>query len=175
MKTKNQPMKTSIKNLFLLPALIAGLGLIPAGRVTAQTFTNLHSFTATSGSNPTNSDGAVPYAGLILSGNILYGTASQGGSSGYGTVFAVNTNGTGFTNLHSFTAAPGPLYTNSDGDSPYAGLILSGNTLYGTAGYGGSSGNGTVFAVHTNGTGFTNLHSFTATSGSGAHSGGKGI
>src|SRR3989442_12980725 len=26
-----------IRNLFLLPALIAGLGLIPAGRVTAQT------------------------------------------------------------------------------------------------------------------------------------------
>src|SRR5450759_5024892 len=86
-------MKTFIKNLFtrlgvasmrsrVLPALIAGLGLIPAGRVTAQTFTNLHSFTAPSGSNSTNSDGAVPYAGLILSGNILYGTAEQGGSSG---------------------------------------------------------------------------------------------
>ena len=30
-------MKTNIKNLFLLPALIAGLGLIPAGRLTAQT------------------------------------------------------------------------------------------------------------------------------------------
>ena len=28
--------------------------------------------------------------------------------------------------------------------------------------YGGSSGNGTVFAVNTDGTGFTNLHSFTA-------------
>ena len=50
----------------------------------------------------TNSDGANPYAGLILSGNTLYGTASDGGSSGNGTVFAVNTDGTGFTNLHSF-------------------------------------------------------------------------
>ena len=52
-----------------------------------------------------------------------------------GTVFAVNTDGTGFTNLHSFTAASGSLVsiTNSDGASPYAGLILSGNTLYGTA------------------------------------------
>src|ERR1035437_608624 len=44
MKTKNElmktktSMKTSIINLFLLPALIAGLGLIPAGRVTAQPF-----------------------------------------------------------------------------------------------------------------------------------------
>jgi len=37
-------MKT--KNLFVLPALIAVLNLLPAGRVTAQTFTTLHSFTA---------------------------------------------------------------------------------------------------------------------------------
>src|SRR5450759_1910741 len=110
MKTKNQPMKTYIKNLFLLPALIAGLNLIPTGRVSAQAFTALHSFN--------NSDGASPFAGLILSGNTLYGTAYQGGSSGHGTVFAVNTNGTGFTNLHSFTATFN--YTNSDGANPYA-------------------------------------------------------
>ena len=103
---------------------------------------------------------------MILSGNTLYGTASAGGSSGNGTVFAVNTDGTGFTNLHSFTATSGSQAygTNSDGANPYGGLILSGNTLYGTARYGGSSGNGTVFAVNTDGTGFTNLHSFTATS-----------
>jgi uncharacterized repeat protein (TIGR03803 family) len=156
MKTKNQPMKTYIKNLFLLPALIAGLNLIPAGRVSAQAFTTLHSFN--------NSDGANPTAGLILSGNTLYGTAHGGGSSGQGTVFAVNADGTGFTNLHSFTAFSVLSSTNSDGASPYAGLILSGNTLYGTAYQGGSSGNGTVFAVNTNGTGFTNLHSFTALS-----------
>jgi hypothetical protein len=34
---KKPRMKRSIKNLFLLPALIAGLGLMLAGRVTAQT------------------------------------------------------------------------------------------------------------------------------------------
>src|SRR5665213_3179789 len=158
-------MKTKIKNLFLLPALIAGLNLIPAGRVTAQTFTTLYSFTATSGGYSTNSDGAYPRAGLILSGNTLYGTAEGGGSSGNGTVFAVSTNGTGFTNLYSFTALSDGYYgTNSDGTIPEAGLILSGNTLYGTATGGGSGGNGTVFAVNTNGTGFTNLHSFMAMS-----------
>src|ERR1035437_7798694 len=165
-------MKTYIKNLFtrlggascvawVLPLLIAGLGLIPAGRVTAQTFTNLHSFTD-------GSDGAFPLAGLILSSNTLYGTAEGGGSSGYGTVFAVNTNGTGFTNLYSFTATSGSLSTNSDGAKPHGGLILSNNTLYGTANQGGSSGVGTVFALNTDGTGFTNLHSFTARSGASA-------
>jgi uncharacterized repeat protein (TIGR03803 family) len=130
-------MKTCIINLFLLPALIAGLGLLPVGRVTAQTFTNLHSFSALSGpSNATNSDGANPYAGLILSGNTLYGTALNGGSFGDGTVFAVHTNGTGFTNRHSCTATAGSNSTNSDGSHPYAGLILSGTTLYGTASIG---------------------------------------
>src|SRR6266581_2969706 len=137
------------KNLFVLPALIAVLNLLPAGRVTAQTFTTLHSFN--------NTDGASPQSRLVLSGSTLYGTAPNGGSSGYGTVFAVNTNGTGFTSLHSFNGRDGIL--------PVAGLILSGSTLYGTAGLGGSSGNGTVFDVNTNGTGFTNLHNFTGGDG----------
>ena len=133
--------------------------------MTAQTFKTLHSFTAggyVSSGKYTNSDGVYPIAGLILSGNTLYGTANLGGSSGAGTVFAVNTDGTGFTNLHSFTTLSG---TNSDGSLPQAGLILSGNTLYGTARNGGTSDNGTVFAINTDGTGFTNLHSFSLGSG----------
>ena len=149
--------------MFLLPVLIAGLGLILAGRVTAQTLKTLYSFSATS-DYPyyTNSDGVMPWAGLTLSCNTLYGTAGHGGTSGYGTVFAVNTDGTGFTNLHNFSAIPSG--TNSDGAVPIGGLILLGNTLYGTTHGGGSSGNGTVFAINTDGTGFTNLYSFTALS-----------
>ncbi len=141
-------MKT--KNLFVLPALLAVLNLLPAGRVTAQTFTTLHSFTG-------GSDGASPQAGLVLSGSTLYGTGGYGGSSGRGTVFAVNTNGTGFTNLHSFTGG--------DGANPFAGLILSNNTLYGTSSHGSYSDYGTVFAVNTDGTAFTNLHSFNGSAG----------
>jgi uncharacterized repeat protein (TIGR03803 family) len=129
-------------------------------------FTVVHNFTALS--NSTNSDGVGPQADLILVGNTLYGTAIIGGSSGNGTVFAVNTNGTGFTNLHSFTAVStnsSGVYTNGDGANPQAGLILWSNTLYGTAANGGGSGSGTVFAINTNGTGFTNLHSFTGGGG----------
>jgi uncharacterized repeat protein (TIGR03803 family) len=145
---------------------MAGLGLIPAGRVTAQTFTNLYSFTAAAYDSSieanTNSDGGYPVAGLILSGNILYGTVSSGGTNGNGTVFAVNTDGTGFTNLHTFTALSAPFNgTNSDGANPFAGLVLSGNTLYGTTHSGGTYGGGTVFAVTTDGMVFTNLHTFT--------------
>src|ERR1700722_1458050 len=148
-------MKTLIKNLFLLFALIAGLGLIPAGLLTAQNITNLHSFTAAS-------DGAYPSGGLVLLGNTLYGTASGGGTNGNGTVFAVNTDGTGFTVLHAFTALVNS--TNSDGANPQAGLLPSGDVLFGTTQNGGSGGNGTVFALNTDGLYFTNLHSFTALS-----------
>jgi len=97
-------MEICITKIFLLLALIAGLNLIPAGRVRAQTFKTLHSFTATISSGPpyysvTNNDGANPFAGLIanLSGTTLYGTAKFGGSSGDGAVFAVNSEGKGFT------------------------------------------------------------------------------
>src|SRR6266850_1525513 len=138
------------KNPFVLPTLIAGFSLILAGRMTAQTFTTLHSFTTPSSLPPYgNSDGANPIASLILSGNILYGTASGGGSSGDGAVFSVSTDGTGFANLYSFTTVSGifPSITNSDGANPNSGLILSGNTLYGTARIGGSSGCGTVFSL----------------------------
>ena len=134
-----------IENSFVLALLAVALGSVSAGR--AQTFTTLHSFT--------NSDGANPVAGLILSGNTLYGTTESGGASGQGTVFAVNTDGTGFTNLYSFTG------TNNDGANPQGVLVLSGNTLYGTTTHGGVSGAGTVFAISTSGTGFTNLHDFT--------------
>jgi uncharacterized repeat protein (TIGR03803 family) len=146
-------MKKGIKKLFLLPALIAALGLVSAGRVPAQTFTTLYSFTAYN--SGTNSDGAAPTAGVVLSGNILYGTVLVGGDFNLGTVFALNINDMSFTNLHS-------LNGNPDGAQPFAGLVVSGNTLYGTATQGGTNSSGTIFAVHTDGTGFTNLYSFSA-------------
>jgi uncharacterized repeat protein (TIGR03803 family) len=136
-------------------------------------FTTLHTFTETDTSNGTNLDGASPTDSLVLSGNTLYGTAAYGGGTASGTVFAVNTDGTGFAIVHTFTVANPPFYTNSDGWYPYAGLVLSTNTLYGTAFGGGSSGYGTVFAVNTDGTGFRTLYSFTAPVGT-AGVGGNG-
>jgi uncharacterized repeat protein (TIGR03803 family) len=131
-----------------------GNGTVFAVNTNGAGFTNLYTFTAPYFvAEATNSDGANPQAGLILSGDTLYGTATSGGANGNGTVFAVNTNGAGFTVLHAFIGG-------ADGAFPQAGLILSGNTLYGTAEYGGSGLDGTVFAVNTNGAGFTVLHDF---------------
>ena len=109
----------------------------------------------------TNSEGGSPGSGLLLSGNTLYGTAYSGGVSGSGTIYALNTDGTSFRNLYTFTERFWNPWTNSDGVSPEGELVLSGSTLYGTATYGGSAGFGTLFAINTNGTGFTNLHTFT--------------
>src|SRR6266700_4085420 len=134
--TGNEIMKT--KNLFLLPALIASLSSWAA----AQTFTTLYNF-AVGGYQET------PSVGLILSGYALYGTAAYF-NGGPNTVFKLNTDGTGFTNLHNFTGS----------DGPSVGLVTAGNTLYGTTAYGGSFNGGTVFAVKTDGTGFANLHPF---------------
>jgi uncharacterized repeat protein (TIGR03803 family) len=146
----------------------SGGGTIFSLQTDGSSFANLHNFnTIPSSGTPANIGGASPRAGLILSGNTLYGTASGGGTSGAGTLFAINTNGSGFTVLHNFAGYP------SDGANPNAGLILSGNMLYGTANVGGSSSNGMMFAVNINGSGFTNLYNFTATSGS-AHTNSDG-
>jgi uncharacterized repeat protein (TIGR03803 family) len=127
----------------------------------------LYSFTTTSG-NPdyTNNDGAYPAGGLVLTGQTLYGMAQRGGPTGNGTIFRVNTDGSGFTNLHSFTftSSVSP-YTNTDGAVPLGNLILSDNKLYGTTPLGGSGGGGVVFSINTDGSDFTNLYNFTATSG----------
>ena len=162
MATKTH-MKNHIIHPFLVPALIAVLNLLSVGQAPAQTFTSL-------GNHGGSFDspiylGNTPYAslhGLVLSGNTFYGTVLGDMETDYsGSVYAVSTDLTGFTNVHSFGYVVAPGYgprINADGAFPNAGLILSGATLYGTTYYGGSSGNGTIFKVSTNGTGFTVLN-----------------
>jgi uncharacterized repeat protein (TIGR03803 family) len=132
-----------------------GQGTVFAINTNHLGFTNLHSFALVSGSSGTNSEGANPFGALLLAGDRLYGTTYHGGNSGNGTIFAVKTDSTGFTNLHNFAGGA------NEGAHPEAGLVLVDNMLYGTTAFGGSGGNGTLFAINTNGTGFTNLHNFT--------------
>jgi uncharacterized repeat protein (TIGR03803 family) len=130
-------------------------GLIFAATADGLAFNPVYSFT-------NGNDGQFAN-GVVISGSTLYGTAYKGGANGGGTVFAVNTDGTGFRVLHTFSAvytSDNNTLTNSDGAFP-VGVILSGSTLYGTAYIGGSSGFGTIFAVNTDGTCFTNLYDFT--------------
>jgi uncharacterized repeat protein (TIGR03803 family) len=103
----------------------------------------------------TNSDGAQPFAGLVLSGDALYGTTTSGGTNGHGVVFELKTNGTGFTVLKAFSKTVNG--TNNDGAFPFRGLVLSGNTLYGTTLSDGTNGTGTLFKLNTDGSGFAVL------------------
>jgi uncharacterized repeat protein (TIGR03803 family) len=114
-------------------------------KVTTNSFiTTLHSFSPTlyNGSESyTNSDGAEPYAGLALGpdGN-FYGTTSEGGAYGYGTVFELKTNGT-LAALYSFTDA-------NDGENPMTSLTLGQDgSFYGATGYGGTGEGGVIYRL----------------------------
>ena len=144
-----------------------GNGTVFAMATSGADFTNLHTFSMLVSSN--NLDGANPYAALTLAGSTLYGISQFGGTNGTGTIFSLATNGAAFTNLHNFgrlvewTSGPYPnIFTNGDGATARGQLTLSGNTLFGTGTFGGRYGNGTVFALATNGASFTNLYNFTA-------------
>ncbi len=129
--------------------------LTPNAAKTTWTETVLYSFCASG-----CTDGANPYAGLIMDGSgNLYGTTLFGGanvatSEGAGTVFMLTPNAakTKWTEtvLYSF-CAQGPLSGCTDGNSPFAGLFMDGSgNLYGTT-YGGGDriggGEGTVFEI----------------------------
>ena len=106
------------------------------------------------------SDGSMPIGGLVISSNTLYGTTQTGGAQHAGTIFKVNMDGSDFKVLKDFSSA---MY--GDGRFPYASLILSGSTLYGTTSQGGSTGQGTVFRIDTDGNNYTILKSFLGSDG----------
>ena len=110
----------------------------------AQTFTTLHSFDGT--------DGSQSQGGLVQALNgLLYGTAPFGGAAGDGTIFNITLDGT-LRTVDSFNG--------TDGTSPWNALVqgTDGN-FYGTTSNGGANGFGTVFKIN-QGT-VTTLHSFT--------------
>jgi uncharacterized repeat protein (TIGR03803 family) len=96
--------------------------------------------------------GSSPAAGLVasLSGTTLYGTAS-GGSTGFGIVFKVKTDGSGFQTLHTFGTSPSGSSDLTDGFFPVGSLVLLGNWLYGVTKEGGANSDGALFAVNING------------------------
>jgi len=134
-----------------------GSGVIYTINLDGTGFKPLHSF----GSG--TADGQDPCGSLIVNSGKLYGMTLSGGAGGYGTIFKINPNGTGYARIHSFAGGA------SDGAYSYGTLTAGGTKLYGMTNAGGSGNAGVIFEINTNGTGFKLLHSFvelTETNGS---------
>ena len=100
--------------------------------------------------------GARPWADLMAgSDGSLYRTTDASGAGGHGTVFKLNTNGSGYTVLHSFPDRRG------DGRMPRSSVVegLDG-ALYGTTTTGGTEDGGIVFRVNKDGTDYRVLYDF---------------
>jgi uncharacterized repeat protein (TIGR03803 family) len=128
-------------------------------------FQVLHSFANNS------SDGANSSAALILSADgFLYGTTESGGAHGHGTVFRLNTSGSGYQVLHHFGSV------TNDGQVPKGPVLLgSDGYLYGTTFYGGTFGPpvaghvgyGVAFKLDTTGSSYSVLYNFGSQPGDG--------
>ncbi len=102
-----------------------------------------------------NKNGERP-RGILIQGldGSLYGVADAGGVNGAGTIYKLNTDGTGYTVLHSFNGA--------DGKNPYDQLFQATNgNLYGMTLSGGIQGGGVIYQIKPDGSGYTVLHKFT--------------
>jgi uncharacterized repeat protein (TIGR03803 family) len=111
-----------------------GAGVLFRVNPDGSNFQVIHSF---SGNN-----GGFPYAGVIQgSDGALYGTTVSGAANGDGVVYKVNTDGSNFQVLYTFTGG-------NDGALPYAGVIQgSDGALYGTTESGGAAGLGVIFRI----------------------------
>jgi hypothetical protein len=105
-----------------LALALAVLVLLNAINSPAQIYNCLHNFPAT------NCDGYSPLTDLVLISNTLCGNTASGGTSGNGTIFKLNTDGTGYGILWSLTNSP----------STSGGMVSIGDTLYGTMFTGGA-------------------------------------
>ena len=101
--------------------------------------------------------GKYPRGSLTYSGGKIWGMTTAGGNFNHGTIFNMDTDGTGYTTVHNFD--------NTNGSSPYGALYESNGKLWGTTYQGGASNFGTLFSINTNGTGFTKVVDFVINNG----------
>jgi uncharacterized repeat protein (TIGR03803 family) len=104
--------------------------------------------------------GGRPYfASFIFDGNFLYGLTYYGGVKGGGVLFKIKTDGSGYSIVFDFGFPP-------NGNNPTGSLFSDGIFLYGMTSGGGDFGNGVLFKIKSDGTGFTKLFEFSGANGS---------
>jgi uncharacterized repeat protein (TIGR03803 family) len=96
---------------------------------------------------PNGWDSEYPAHGLVLSGSMLYGTCA---SSILGQrIYKINTDGTGFSTVHTFSS--------DEGISP-SHIIIDGSKIYGVTAQGNPSSHGNIFSMNIDGSGYQILH-----------------
>ncbi len=101
----------------------------------------------------TGKDGAGPCGDLVTAGSVLYGTTVRGDSF-FGSIFRMNDDGTGFEVLKRFERVA-PDFAAADGANPSGGLVLAGDTLYGSTVSGGLDPTvGGLFKLNIDGSGY---------------------
>jgi uncharacterized repeat protein (TIGR03803 family) len=101
-------------------------------------------------------DGVRAFGGVIqASDGLLYGTTSEGGRANKGTIYRLQTNGIGYEVLVHFDAE------GAEPTPPIGSLVEAADgRLYGAANDGGEFFKGVLFSMKTDGSDFTQLHSF---------------
>ena len=138
-----------------------GTGVVFKISANGAGFTLLHSFGPLDAlfTNDTNSDGGRPGGALVIGKDgALYGVTAVGGPKGSGTVFKLNTDGSGFTVLRSFDPK-GEESQNDGGASPLGLTLGADGMLFGVTELGGE-GRGLIFKMAMNGKNFHVIHSF---------------
>jgi uncharacterized repeat protein (TIGR03803 family) len=105
--------------------------------------------------NESADNGSFPWGSLAESNGFLYGMTYFGGMADQGVIFRIRTADWSFTNLHHFTGGAG------NGSYPQGDLLIDSGRLYGMTTAGGADGNGVIFSMNLDGSGFTTLHEFT--------------
>jgi uncharacterized repeat protein (TIGR03803 family) len=140
----DNPWALLLSGTTLYGTLDSGDGAVFSVETNGSGGTVLHTF----GTSP--NDGRYPGFGcLVLSGSTLYGTTTEGGTLGGGTVYKINTDGSGYAILQNCSTA--------NENWPLA-LVASGTTLYGVA---QTLAGAVICKLNTDGSGYAALKQFT--------------
>ncbi len=86
-------------------------------------------------------NGSEPSGNLFIQNSELYGMTNSGGNNGYGVLYKINTDGTGYTILYHCVA----MSNGNKGTNPRGGYVAINNNLYGMFQLGGINYVGSIF------------------------------